>query len=179
MFPLHSHKKRICLPPSLRHVHTLLLTYSRMTSVNTLTQTILHLCTGLARHLVALGAATGCGLPSRHRRGALSPQGSQQAQLRHGLSLPCGIKKLCRLTVIALPTLGAMAGETDIGLHTLPLHCMILKFADCYHYATSLLSRQPHECSFVVALKKAWEILTEYQRSKSATFRGIVKWNRK
>lgn len=93
-------------PPSLRHVHTLLLTYSRMTSVNTLTQTILHLCAGLARHLVALGAATGCGLPSRHWRGALSPQGSQQAQLRRGLSLPAVSRNCAALLLFLYQHLG-------------------------------------------------------------------------
>lgn len=76
------------------------------------TYTVLHLCPALARHLVACRAAAGCGLPSRHQRGALSPQGSQQAQLRHGWSLPPGTKKVCRLRLIPFHTLGALANKS-------------------------------------------------------------------
>lgn len=39
-------------------------------SVSTTTHSLFHLCRALARHLVACRAA-GCGLPSRHQRGAL------------------------------------------------------------------------------------------------------------
>lgn len=82
--------------PSLNHLHTLrlLLTYRRTTSVKTLTHTHSSICAlPLARHLVACRAAAGCGLPSRHQRGALSPQGSQQAQLRHAWSLALGYQE--------------------------------------------------------------------------------------
>lgn len=76
------------------------------------THTLLHLCPALARHLVACRAAAGCGLPSRHQRGALSPQGSQQAQLRRGWSLPPGTEKVCRLPLIPFHTLGALASKS-------------------------------------------------------------------
>lgn len=85
-------------------------------------QTILHLCAGPARHLVALGAAAGCGLAPRRRRGALLPPGPRRAQLRRGLSLPSSPKNLCRLSVVpSSASLLAMTGKTGGGLLTLTL----------------------------------------------------------
>lgn len=61
---------------------------------NTDTRTHSSICAlPLARHLVSCRAAAGCGLPSRHQRGALSPRGSQRAQLRHAWSLALGYQE--------------------------------------------------------------------------------------
>lgn len=114
-------------------------------------QTILHLCTGPARHLVALGA--GCGLAPRRRRGALLPPGPRRAQLRRGLSLPSSPKNLCRLSAVPSPaSVLVMTGKTGGGLLTLTFGCCVS--AICYHTGTLLLSRHSGFQNLLLLAKK-------------------------